>query len=749
MTRTLRSTLVLSLVSTLGSSALAQEVGDRQGQGLSREQMWRAPTAEDWAKDTVIRWQRTWEDAIRVSEETGKAILVCVNMDGEIASEHYAGIRYKEPEVAALYEPYVTVIASVYRHNPQDHDAEGNRIECPRFGTVTCGEHIAIEPVLYEKYFDGERVAPRHVMIELDGAETYDVYYAFDTASVFETIRVGIEQRENQPEPQPTGDRPLLDLVGSGDSADQEAVEQAYRTGTREERVAILRRAIQAKDKASVDLLRLAIFGFDVELVKLGREGLAQTNAVGALDLINEALRVPMADAEKEALVSALDRLGETSVRAKTLAAVHRGLDQESDTVDVGGWSNAMTDADAPRRVARRELEKRLEATESSASEAADAAATLAFAESSLALAVDPQTAVASVNRPRADRNFGRYLLQDALGAALEAEELGASGWRLDATVSLASYYLGDVETAHARAEAAVGAMPTGVYNWNAMAVLALFAQGREQAIKDAVRAKEDWPREWLTDVNAAYSVLAKHPLGDEFQVAAHYDFLVWLGAFRQAHAALDEGIRRFPDSWDLHGRLRSRILATRGVEALESTYEAMLLEPNADPNLPWHAGYTSMVAAEFHRRANAEQEAWESYGRAIEHYERSILGRPEGQDACDHYIAMAHAGRARMALDQGRLQDSMKEILISFERRQASAASLDGLNVNAVATARQLVTRMREDGLDSQPVESALQAMPRELLELPAYERGGPRPGRGDGGGGRGARAGGASRNG
>ena len=42
--------------------------------------------------------------------------------------------------------------ASVFRHNVRDHDDEGRRIPCPRFGCITCGEHMALEPVLFEKY---------------------------------------------------------------------------------------------------------------------------------------------------------------------------------------------------------------------------------------------------------------------------------------------------------------------------------------------------------------------------------------------------------------------------------------------------------------------------------------------------------------------------------------------------------------------------------------------------------------------
>jgi hypothetical protein len=35
---------------------------------------------------------------------------------------------------------------------------------------VTCGEHIAIEPALFDQFFDGKRVAPRHIMVEPEQA---------------------------------------------------------------------------------------------------------------------------------------------------------------------------------------------------------------------------------------------------------------------------------------------------------------------------------------------------------------------------------------------------------------------------------------------------------------------------------------------------------------------------------------------------------------------------------------------------
>ena len=77
--------------------------------------------------------------------EQNRPLLVAVNMDGEIASEHFAGVRYRDPESAALLAPFVCVMASVYRHTPRDYDERGGRVECPRFGTIPCGEHIEAE----------------------------------------------------------------------------------------------------------------------------------------------------------------------------------------------------------------------------------------------------------------------------------------------------------------------------------------------------------------------------------------------------------------------------------------------------------------------------------------------------------------------------------------------------------------------------------------------------------------------------
>lgn len=648
--RLIASSLVLANLSPL---ALAQgrDLGASTQDGIGREQMWYAPTAADWDRPVLLTFQRTWQDAIAVSQETGKAILICVNMDGEIASEHYAGIRYRQPEIAVLYEPYVMVIASVYRHTARDFDEKGQRILCPRFGSVTCGEHIAIEPFLYENFFDGQRIAPRHVMVELDGKETYDLFYAFDTVSVFNQIREGIDKRTIQPNPIVRGDRTVIEKVASREIKDREAVEAAYLSGDREMQENLLKAALANPDSEQVGMIRLALFGFDTELSKIAREVLTKAKSDGAVDLLNEALRVPMDESERATLVAALERLGETSAKARTLSVVHKGMGNKSDQVDAQGWVAAAQGgasySPAPDWTA---IDSSVESKSRLVAERPkDPAAMLELAESSLALAVDPKTSQILAADRRSGSTYALLMFEDAKRAALEAEKLGAKGWRVNATIALASYYLGERREAYRRAEAAVADIPSGSQEWAAVSTIVLFAEARQLKIGRAVRNKEEWPGEWLTDLNAAYSVLAQHPLGTDVHAASHYDFLKFLEADLAATRVLDAGLERFPNSWVLHDRLRGQILEDQGAIGLEPAYAAMVAEEDALPSTVWFAAYTSIVAAEYYRRMSDDDEAIAAYGRSLAFYEKSAEINPSSKDSADHYSAIALGGRARI----------------------------------------------------------------------------------------------------
>lgn len=703
--------------------AAKPELGDRVGT-VGREGMWRAPTAEDWAKPVLMQWERTWEDAVAVAQEEQKAILCCINMDGEIASEHYAGVRYRQPEVAELYEPYVKVIASVYRHSPRDYDEEGNRIECPRFGGVTCGEHIAIEPILFEKFLNGDRVAPRHIMVELDGSEVFDLYYINDTASVFDAIREGIENRTTKPKSIVRSDRPMVERVASRAVEDREAVEQAYDEGSADERRALLEAAMKHPEASPVELLRKAVFGLDPDLGKLARDALAATASKDATDLVVDALQVPMEAAERAALLAALERIGATSRRAAWLATVHKGLVGGGESpLDPKSWSEALEAAPkaATAGYERSSVQQARDRHARAVKERPDdALARLDLAEATLDVARLQLPGSGAVNKE--DRAFHKLMLYDAKKAAMEAERLGAEHWKVDGVIAMATYYEGDVEAAHARAEKAVHAMPPGETGWTAMAVLTLFGESRFQSIKTAVKAKETWDPAWLTDLHAAYSVLLQHPQASDEQVLWYYDFLVWLRAHRRASIYLARAVQRFPDSSKLHEKFRTFQLRMRGPAGLLSAYDEVVGRADSD-DLAWFAGYASVTAAESFRRMRQRDESIAAYRAGAERFEEWIERNPGRRATGDHHVALIQAALARLSFQTEDYDAALASIVESLTRRPQAAGTRDGIGMTPGETAQVIHARLVELGRteDVATLDAALADIDPELLR---YDR-------------------------
>src|SRR5690349_8393896 len=136
-----------------------------------------------------ILWQRSLDDALALCKQSGAPLLVALNMDGESASERITKENYRDPEFVKLTRPFVCVIGSVFRHNLRDYDEQGRAILCPRLGAVTCGEHIALEPLLFEKYLGGERIAPRHALILPDGTKKFDEFLLYDLRDLYKIFR--------------------------------------------------------------------------------------------------------------------------------------------------------------------------------------------------------------------------------------------------------------------------------------------------------------------------------------------------------------------------------------------------------------------------------------------------------------------------------------------------------------------------------------------------------------------------------
>ena len=717
--------VAFSLWLIVGAAPIAAQPGVPRPAGLVNEEMWPAASAEEWKRPVRIEWQRTWEDAVALSKQSGRPILVCINMDGEIASEHYAGVRYRQPESAKLYEPYVAVVASVYRHTPRDHDREGNRIPCPRFGGVTCGEHIAMEAVAFERFMKGERIAPRHIMVEVDQQETFDVYYTWDVASVLRAVEEGITKRAVPTPPIVRGDLSLQERVASPDSHDRAAVERAWRDGDAAARRSLLDTATGLGADVPLEVLRLALFGLDQDLAATARKSLAQASAPGTPELVAEAMRGPITPAERDAFLDALDRLAPSSPQARMLASVHQGLSRSRSVLDVEQWTRALADASPKPELDASALAARADYAEAAArAKPDDAEARVTLAESTLLQALTP-TAPTPVLKGRRGTSFNRLRLLDAQRIAREAEQLGAQGWRLQSVLAITAVNTGAIADGYARAEAAMAAMPPEAEDRLAAEVVALFAEARQDAIAKAAKAKQAWPPEHVADVNAAYTVLARHPFGTDVHVAHHYDFLQFFGA-AAAGRVLDDGLARFPASALLHDRLRARIIQEQGADALEAAYAARLTRPDAPAAITWFAGYAALVAAEYERRNARLGAALAAYARGIALYESYAAKADDGAADAAHFISLGLAGKARIRMEEGNLAQALTDLEAALTRNEAAAATPDGLGITAVDTARMLLAKLRAASNDdlAQRLEDRLGALDPRLLEPPAHER-------------------------
>lgn len=707
-------------------------------QGLAREEMWRAPTEEDWQKPVLIPFERTFEDALAVSRATNKPVLACVNMDGEIASEHYAGVRYRQPEVAALYEPFVCVIASVYRHTPRDYDANGERVICPRFGSVTCGEHIALEPILYDKYLDETRVAPRHVVIELDGSESRDVYYAFDTASVFDVI---ITSAQGRPEPTPETywDLPLVDRTGFAGRANREALEAAFRTGSVEVRKQILQRSIETSKNGGPEqheLWRLALKSRNAELARLAVDGIATSDQPASIDLVLATLQDLELAGDREVLIQTLERIGQQSKRAKDLVASFRGLGQKSGVVDTEGASRALdVEAGALGKAAVDKLSA-LEHARRQGGAVYGAEGTL---KSEGELALDRAGAALDLVRTgQVDKRFLGVYLEDIVADLELARPLLETdlAWRWNLVdiaydLTVAQGVVSQV-AAEDRARELVPTLPASAIaagGTTVRDVLAAFMRARQRQITGAVTDKVEWPAEWMADAKDTFAAIKDAPTTTGWDYVQHQDFLRFMGAFGEANVILEAALERFPlDPW-VHDRLRSYLIWNKeltALDGLEARYAALVAGHPEAPTMNWFAGHATRLAAEIRRRQGKLDEAVQAYDRALAYFQASIDGAVSSTASSNVERGLCLAGQARIAVQKADYPGAVAKLVESFDVGPDAAGTVDGLNQTPIMIAQTMIGRQDvpdelKERLKAELVE--LRAYNPRLFDLPDYE--------------------------
>ena len=410
-----------------------------------------SPNAAQWNKPPLIKWQRSLEDALWLAKAKNLPLLICVNMDGERgreepASANFAGVRYRDPGFAALVESYIPLIVSPDRHTPTDHDGQGRRVPCPRFGTVTCTEHISIELELFARFFNGRRVAPRHLAVTADGKQLFDRFLDGDLTRVDDALEENAST--NHHKIAESFSLLIRGPLANPDARTRSALELRFSKADRAERIAILAAAADASFEL-FDLLRIGLKDSDPTV----RDRAALTLAATANDSVT-ALVVDTTDrvehtATRRALFGTLFHIGLTDPTARWALQIRQGLLAEGETVKAKNWLKAVKEQSTGTQkeyasdfVPNDELDQLDQkiATLTNKAEQEDAKGVhhLGLAEANFRYALNSMQ----------NRGNPEFFFQDADTAAVAAGKRGATKWAVAALRARIAYLSGRKEEA-------------------------------------------------------------------------------------------------------------------------------------------------------------------------------------------------------------------------------------------------------------------------------------------------------------
>jgi len=662
-----------------------------RGAGFGGPEPWRRPNAEQRAKAPLIRWQRNLDDALALVEATGKPLLICVNMDGETASESLAYWRYRDGDFAALTEGFVPLIVSPDRHTVRDRDDRGRRIPDPRFGRVLSSEHIDIEPALYERFFDGRRVAPRHVGVDAQGKILFDIYLNNDAT----VIDRALAQHGKPGALRDAHGMSVKELLQSPDAAHREALEARFLAGDENVRVEIAGQALSARRTTQhPEILFMALRDGSERVRGQALAVISSHPEKVPSELIVPALNVAQRhQVEQTILVDALQRLAGADMRTQLRMRVFSSLCLRSPLINVDRWR-----AELPRAEA-------IEASAPSEDELEDLTDRLTGYES--LLKADPEDVELLVEHASNLMRFAELQIEQGFGSSFALEDVRAVARRApdDARalgyLARADYHLNLMEEAARDAARALPGLVAYAGEAHSAEVLNVLAQARTRGLYGAIEAQTEWPAHWICDITAAYDVLLDHPAANEAQALAYIQVLDVIEARAKQAAAIERALERFPSSSDLHAWRRTRILQDRGADALERAYAA-----GSGAEAVWYAGLASLVAAEW-RIQNLEVDAGlGSYRRSVDLFGTSVDLEQDFADSANFYICLALAGCARVHTDAERWDEAVETLREGLTAMPSTAHNFDGLGNTPADTAERLLRGLEQAGREAQAAD-------------------------------------------
>jgi tetratricopeptide (TPR) repeat protein len=665
-----------------------------------------APPAES------IAWQRSLDDALAIAKADGRPLLLAVNMDGESASDRIYGELYRDPKFVALTRHCVCVPASVFRHNARDYDLRGRRIPCPRFGEITCGEHIALEPILWERYLnDGERVAPRHRLVRPDGTTAWDLSLCFDLQDIARALAASV------------GTEPLAARSVSEREHRQRLASDLRLPGAS---VAELRaRLASTSPPIGVDGLLQILWQMRRDdaatrtlfLEAVRREGHAGPIARSASELINLGLLPvgPLLD-----VIAGLDDgSGAMQLAANALRALETGpltftdilMAIERVTASGERRPKGFPSGDDPLpevEALDRELGE-VEAALRRDSRSAELHAR--FAKASLDLA---RQWLAQGKRDSrllfedAELGWQRALARDRNQPTWWIERARTAYYREDTAGQLAA-----ARQALALATASpLGTLPSGVRGLDAAAVEAMRWLG--DAVARRLGQPEGRTVEAVHEGLVAHGLVAASPFANAKDHVSFASFCLLVACPHAAWYAAEAGCMRFPADVDLRGVL-AQAVAAMGSPAAGPGSAARIEAAQPVADSAWFLGQAHVAVAEDARRRDDTAAAMAAYDAAAVAFTRCEARNPAYADGCLRQRAACAFGRAVALVRTADRNAALVEFERALAAHPASATTLrDGLGYDAL----DLVDRLLE-WRDSGPSPVTATALHERLQRL------------------------------
>jgi hypothetical protein len=698
-----------------------------------------SPEARAVAEDAQqIHWERNLADALALARAEGRPLLLAVNMDGESASDRIVREEYRDPKFVAATRNYACVVASLFRHNPRDYDDAGRRIPCPRLGCCTCGEHMALEPALFEQLLaDGERVAPRHAAILPDGSKAWDLSLSFDLQDIDRAV---ITTAANFAPASLASRLPTTwDELAARRSHRQRAHLEACVALSHE--AADLQAALTAMQKhgdaGSLDALRLIAARLPALSPSLREQFVATVRARGlagpAATMLREFVQTiertpgPIAAAIPVWLHSLASIDGDsTSTRSFLLAC--RAVDYAGSDVALAtafGPDASAIEATLARLGGPLSLPTVLETAAAVRRAAAGAPPTADPFTIELATAEVLTQDLAELDaRLQQDRNNtelrARYakasldlarrqiesggknvaiLLADAeqsYARVLAAQPERGDWWIERArTAYFQSRFDDEAEFARTALQATLGRtlveLPLTVPLQDASAVEALRWLGDADIRRFGARLEQEPALAIAAMLEGlrAFAFVATSPFGDDTDWTSFASFHGALGLWREQFAAARVGALRVPDGRAVRQCITQALWSGGrsefGPVVAEDTARDLGTDHPGSADAHWFLGYAWMLQAENERRTEQPAAAQRSYATARAAFARAATVRAEYTENCNYYQALCWLGSGLAEAHVGHREGAAKALRNAIQLHQNLAGATDGLGYDVL----------------------------------------------------------------